>query len=215
MQVQERTLPLFPLNVVLFPGSTLPLQIFEERYKLLMKDCMDADSRFGVVLIKSGTEVGEPAVPHSVGTIARVIQVNKADDGRMFISVLGQQRFKTRQITKTRPYIVAQVELLEEGDTVIGEGDLAEIRHAALEHVRATLGLGGGWVREPRIPTDPLVLSYFIPRILQTDLSNKQRLLEEYSTLKRLDSELSILRSESSDLKGRVARQLKGKFGRQ
>ena len=215
MQIQQRTLPLFPLNVVLFPGGTLPLQIFEERYKLLMGDCMDADSRFGVVLIKSGTEVGEPAVPHSVGTIARVIQVNKADDGRMFISVLGQQRFKTRQITKTRPYIVAQVELLEEGDTVIGEGELAEIRHAAIEHVRATLGLGGGWVREPRIPTDPLVLSYFIPRILQTDLSNKQRLLEEYSTLKRLNSELSILRSESSDLKDRIAKQLKGKFGRQ
>ena len=81
--------------------------------------------------------------------------------------------------------------------------------------MRATLGLGGGWVREPRIPTDPLVLSYFIPRILQTDLSNKQRLLEEYSTLKRLNSELSILRSESSDLKDRIAKQLKGKFGRQ
>ena len=215
MPVQEIALPLFPLNVVLFPGGTLPLQIFEERYKLLMRDCMDADSKFGVVLIKSGTEVGGSAVPHSVGTIARVIQVNKADDGRMFISVLGQQRFKTRQITQTRPYIVAEVEVLEEGETAVGEAELSNIRQAAIEHVNAALGLGGGWIREPQIPSDPLVLSYFIPRILQTDLSAKQTLLEEYSTLKRLDAELSILQSEVSELKLRVARQLRSKFGRQ
>ena len=215
MPSQERPLPLFPLNVVLFPGGTLPLQIFEERYKRMMKDCMDADSTFGVVLIRSGNEVGEPAVPHSVGTIARMIQTNSADDGRMFISVLGLQRFKTGQIIQTRPYIVAQVELLEEGETDVDEKGLSNIREAAIEHVQTTVGLGGGWVREPAIPSDPLVLSYFIPRILQTSLLDKQTLLEECSTIKRLDMELSILKSESSGLKDRVAKHLMGKFGRQ
>ena len=59
----ERRLPLFPLNVVLFPNSQMPIYVFEDRYKLMVQTCLDHDSLFGVVLIKSGLEVGEPAEP--------------------------------------------------------------------------------------------------------------------------------------------------------
>ena len=65
MPSAERILPLFPLNSVLFPGESIPLQIFEDRYKQMLKDCLNADSRFGIVLIKSGREVGSPAEPHN------------------------------------------------------------------------------------------------------------------------------------------------------
>ena len=68
MSSEDRSLPLFPLNMVLFPNATLPLQIFEERYKLMMKHCLEGDSKLGVVLIKAGAEVGGPATPHSTGT---------------------------------------------------------------------------------------------------------------------------------------------------
>ena len=71
----DRWLPLFPLNLVLFPNASMPLHVFEDRYKLMMQDCLDGDSRFGVVLIKAGSEVGEPAIPHSVGTVAQIAQV--------------------------------------------------------------------------------------------------------------------------------------------
>ena len=64
MSPQQRSLPLFPLNVVLFPNAVIPLHVFEERYKLMAQRCLDSDSRFGVVLIKSGDEVGGPADPH-------------------------------------------------------------------------------------------------------------------------------------------------------
>ena len=65
-------LPLFPLNTVLFPNMVLPLHVFEERYKLMINTCLAQDKPFGVVLIYSGTEAGGPAVPHSVGTVARI-----------------------------------------------------------------------------------------------------------------------------------------------
>ncbi len=70
----------------------------------MVKRCLDSDSRFGVVLIKSGSEVGEPAEPHSVGSLARIVQVNKLDDGRMLIAVQGESRFQIEEITQLRPY---------------------------------------------------------------------------------------------------------------
>ena len=120
MSAAERSLPLFPLNTVLFPNSSLPLQIFEERYKLMIQHCLDGDYKFGVVLIKAGSEVGEPAVPHSVGTVARIAQVNRAEDGRMVIAVTGEGRFHIKTITQYRPYMAAQVELLDAGGAASG-----------------------------------------------------------------------------------------------
>ena len=214
MAPEERLLPLFPLNTVLFPGGTIPLQIFEERYKLMMQHCLDADSKFGVVLIRSGSEVGSPAVPHSVGTVAHIVQVNRAEDGRMFISVVGQQRFRIKEVTQSQPYMAAQVDLLDEDVNIrLTEEEMETIRQTVTQHVRLTLGLAGGWVREPAVPIDPLVLSYFIPRILQAELPLKQKLLEADSTLDRLDAELDMLTSEADALKVGVARQLKRKFG--
>ncbi|MCH8222137.1 MAG: LON peptidase substrate-binding domain-containing protein [Chloroflexi bacterium] len=75
----SETLPIFPLNTVLFPGAPLPLRIFEPRYREMLKRCLDGDRRFGVALIKSGPEVGGPAEPHDVGTVARIERVR--DEG--------------------------------------------------------------------------------------------------------------------------------------
>ena len=83
-------LPLFPLNVVMFPNTSIPLQIFEDRYKQMLRDCLDGDSRFGVTLIKEGAEVGDPATPHSVGTVADIVHVNRVSGDRFFISIFGR-----------------------------------------------------------------------------------------------------------------------------
>ena len=90
---QRLDLPLFPLNCVLFPNELLPLHIFEERYKAMINNCLDGVPEFGVVLIKSGSEVGGQADPHLVGTVARIRQTQGLDDGRMMIVVVGKQRF--------------------------------------------------------------------------------------------------------------------------
>src|SRR2546421_12044360 len=89
-----RVLPLFPLEqVVLFPGMSLPLHIFEERYKVMIGACQVTDQLFGVLLIRAGQEVGEPADPERVGCTARMQRVDRMPDGQMKILTVGEQRF--------------------------------------------------------------------------------------------------------------------------
>ncbi len=102
-------LPLFPLNSVLFPGATLPLHIFEERYKKMVNLCLERNSPFGVLLIRSGSEAGETAEPFEIGTTARIVRVQHLDAGRMNLICLGEQRFRlSRQVSET-PYLVGEV----------------------------------------------------------------------------------------------------------
>ena len=216
MSSHERWLPIFPLNTVLFPGASLPLQIFEDRYKVMLQHCLDGDSKMGVVLIKSGAEVGEPAIPHSTGTIAHIVQVNRIEGGRMFVSVTGQQRFQIRNITQYRPYLAADVELLEEEtEASIPHHEVEAVRRAVTQYLSLILGMRGGWIRETRIPSDPLALSYFIAGMLQVELPEKQALLEHGSASARLEAELDLLRREVENLAPRVSRELRGRFSRQ
>ena len=85
-------LPLFPLNVVLFPGMSLPLHIFEERYKAMIGACSEHDTPFGVLLIKEGQEVGDPAEPFQVGTTARITEVQQLEDGRMIMKDMAHKK---------------------------------------------------------------------------------------------------------------------------
>src|SRR3972149_2341330 len=94
MKIPEKDFPLFPLNTVLFPQARLPLYIFEDRYREMINRCLDEDLAFGVLLIKEGSEVGGAAVPHSIGAAARIVDVARAEDGRMNIGVIGVTRFK-------------------------------------------------------------------------------------------------------------------------
>ena len=213
MPPEERWLPLFPLNTVLFPGASLPLQIFEERYKVMIQHCLDSDSKFGVVLIKAGSEVRDPAIPYSTGTMAHIVQVNRVEGGRMFVSVTGQQRFQIKDITQDRPYIAAQVELLQdEAEVPVSSPDVEAFRQAVTRYLGLALGLRGGWIREAVSPTEPVALSYFVAGILQVELPEKQALLEESSTSKRLETELGLLGREAEKLKRSVASLLRQKF---
>src|SRR5438046_1437349 len=91
-------LPLFPLNTVLFPGMPLRLHIFEERYRLMIGECVERKQPFGVVLIKAGREVGEPAEPRGVGTTALIAAMSRMDDGRMNLVAVGQERFRIDEL---------------------------------------------------------------------------------------------------------------------
>ena len=87
-------LPLFPLNTVLFPDGRLPLRIFEARYMDMVTRCMREGSSFGVCLIAAGQEVGEAALPHEVGTEARIESWDMAEPGVLSIMVRGARRFR-------------------------------------------------------------------------------------------------------------------------
>src|SRR5260370_28098980 len=87
------SIALFPLNVVLFPEGPLPLRIFETRYVDMVRSCMRGDQRFGVVLIREGSEVG-PAETFDVGTMAKIIDFHQLSDGFLGLSCIGEQGFR-------------------------------------------------------------------------------------------------------------------------
>jgi Lon protease-like protein len=109
-------LPLFPLKTVLCPGIALPLHVFEDRYRALVRHCIDTTSPFGIVLIREGREVGRSPVSFGgVGTIAEIRDVGRHDDGRFDLLVVGTRRFVIRAILeKGQPYLVADADILEE-----------------------------------------------------------------------------------------------------
>lgn len=90
-------IPLFPLRTVLFPESVLPLRLFEQRYLDMAKECLRAESPFGVCLIAAGEEVGEPAEPFEVGTLARIVDWDMPQLGLLEVSAAGGERFRLRE----------------------------------------------------------------------------------------------------------------------
>jgi Lon protease-like protein len=199
---------------VLFPDAAMPLRIFEDRYKLMVQRCLESDSEFGVVLIKSGFEVGGPAETYSVGTVARIFDVERRDDGTTRIAVAGRERFRIESITQQLPYLEGQVTLLEEDPgAALSQDELESVRSAASSQVRLVHGLNGGWLREPKLHDDPVALSYFIAVLLQVKGDENQAVLEESTTADRLRLELSLLKRDRSGLEARVAEKLGGEPG--
>lgn len=106
-------IPLFPLKTVLFPAGVLPLKVFEARYIDMVRDCMKDDAPFGVVLIKSGQEVGAAAEPETVGTLARIVHWDMPSLGVMLLRTQGEERFRildTRVLPDNR--LEAQVDMI-------------------------------------------------------------------------------------------------------
>src|SRR5215831_15775949 len=112
-------IPLFPLpNVVLFPNITVPLHIFEERYKLMINDCIDRAEVFGIVLLRNGaTEENEETI-HRVGVTARITDVERLEGGRMNIMCEAEMRFRISRLTQQKPYWRGDVQLFEEEQPV-------------------------------------------------------------------------------------------------
>ncbi len=92
MRTVKNEIPVFPLGTVLFPGGPLPLRIFEPRYLDMVSDCLRSERPFGVCLIRTGKEVGEPAEPHRTGTLARIADWGKDDRGILTIEAAGGGR---------------------------------------------------------------------------------------------------------------------------
>ncbi len=208
-------IPLFPLNTVLFPGATLPLFIFEERYKLMVGRCVEREAPFGVVLIRSGQEVGGPAEPFEIGTTARIAHVERLADGRMQIITVGAQRFRIQEQLHDEPYLCGVVEMLsDEGEDAAGIAETLE-RVGGLfnEYARLTIALADGWTRRFSLPRRPGTLADYVGARLQIDARTKQRLLEELSVPRRLALERRLLENGVELLAARLEAVRRVKFG--
>jgi Lon protease-like protein len=205
MSTTQRELPLFPLEqVVLFPGMPLPLRIFEERYKVMIGACQVTDRLFGVLLIRSGREVGAPAEPEQVGCTARMHRIDRLPDGQMNILCVGEQRFRLLGPAHVMPegYLVGDVELVTDATThpVAPElvSTLVEEFEKYLSSAIAPSGqpLGGA---APALPRDPAALSYRIGAVLQVPPRERQGLLELDDVAARIQRELALLKRANRD----------------
>ncbi len=200
-------LPIFPLNTVLFPGGRLPLHIFEERYKLMIANCVERGEPFGVCLIRHGAEVGDATVEtFRVGTTAHVRELQELEEGRLNIVCTGSERFSIREITRPEPYIVAEVEALECEDCGDPTARALAEETAALfaDYVRLNLAMTNEWSRSIEMPSEPGALSDYVGGALGMDLLMKQRLLEQTSPVLRLQAEVEILSASIAQLETRV-----------
>ena len=201
MAQTERLLPLFPLGqVVLFPGMSLPLRVFEERYKLMVGACQVTDQLFGVLLIRSGMEVGAPAEPERVGCTARMVRVDRTPGGEIHVMSIGQQRFRLRGTPRVtlEGYLEGQVRLLDDPlPTAIPPALVAQVARELKTYESALSKGRTDAPAAPEPPRDPLALSYRAASSLSVHPRERQFLLELDDVVERLERELTMLRREN------------------
>ncbi|MFK0115955.1 LON peptidase substrate-binding domain-containing protein [Streptomyces sp. NPDC090994] len=220
-------LPLFPLNSVLFPGLVLPLNVFEERYRAMMRELLktpeEEPRRFAVVAIRDGHEVapslpGLPdptAVPergaaagfgpdpvkalHKVGCVADAATIRERPDGTFEVLATGTTRVRLLSVDASGPFLTAEVEHLDEepGDEA---GALAEgVLRAFRQYQKRLAGARErSLTTGADLPDEPGVVSYLVAAAMMLDTPTKQRLLQAPDTASRLRDELKLLRTETA-----------------
>lgn len=178
-------IPLFPLGTVLFPDGVLPLKLFEARYLDMAARCMRAGSPFGVCLIREGGEVGQPAEPHEVGCIARIIDWDMNQPGLLFITTRGGERFRIvdREIRPDRLQTARITPLPEPAVTAVPEAlqDLLPLLEAIVADA------GDKMFPPPHRFDDATWVGYRLAEALPIPPLARQRLLELDDTLSRLE----------------------------
>ena len=174
-------IPIFPLNAVLFPGTDLHLHIFEDRYKVMITECIENESSFGIVLIKKGFEAFDLQVePFHIGCTAAIRKVEKLQNGNLNIIVRGQERFRLLSISKDmNSYFVGKIKLFpfnmtnkSDRDNTIE--DLTFLVQSYLDKFSKERNLE---ISNFEVPDTPFELATFSASILHTSPLRKQHLL--------------------------------------
>lgn len=222
MSVRIFRLPLFPLHHVLFPYAPLSLHIFEERYKAMIRSCLEKDQPFGVMLIREGSEVGKPATPYAIGCTARIVSVKELGEGRLEIFTVGEERFRLIEQREEevrvpfqegggeiggavyQSYLAGYVERLEEEalerDALQAASD--ETLGLFIRYLRCLAAYSDTPLPPVELPNDPVALTFYIAAIMKAPLEVKQKLLSVTNTHARLEMEESLLRRQIAQLEG-------------
>jgi Lon protease-like protein len=195
-------LPLFPLGTVLFPGLVLPLHIFEERYRAMIRALLElsepAERAFGVVAIRRGWEVEQDSAAvslYDVGCTAEIRDVTEHPDGTFDIVTVGRRRYAiTTVVSSGTPYLRAEVSYLPEEPGPAGDAD--QLGPRVMAAFRAYLRLLRGNAAEEQLPDDPQVLSHLVAATASLRLADRQTLLATADTATRLRKELVLLHRE-------------------
>jgi Lon protease-like protein len=173
-------LPLFPLNTVLFPGMPLRLHIFEDRYKIMMSQCLQGRQPFGVVLIREGVEANGPlAQPHLVGCSAQIIQVEPLEQGCMNVTAVGEERFKILTLNYDSAYLAGIVQSLplDNPNPQLLTDSGSRLRPWLERYLQMLTEAGNIEFDPDQLPDDALSLAYLAAFLLQVPPGQKQDLL--------------------------------------
>ena len=190
----------------------MPLHIFEPRYRLLVRRCIERQRPFGIVLIRSGSEVGAGAEPYEVGTEAKIVAESPLPDGRSYIVTRGERRFVVESlIADAEPYLMGKVRFLDEtdGDRAIDRAGVA--REALGAYLLAVVAVTEDARGERALVNDlrsapPCDLAYRIAGSLAVDAPQQQALLELDTASARLEEETRILNRETELLRDLLVR---------
>jgi Lon protease-like protein len=184
--------PIFPLSVVLFPGATLPLHIFEPRYRRMLSDCLAGDRRFGITPTGRANEAPDPG---TVGCLAEVRVNQELPDGRSNIVVIGGMRFVVERLLQdAAPYHIAAVETFDDQAGTAPPADRAtRLREVFLQYREMLRLLNDLEPDDAELPAEALDLSFHASAVAECDPAIKQRLLSERSTAQRVEALLLLL----------------------
>ena len=187
---------MFPLGTVLFPGTAIPLHVFEPRYRALTGFCIEHDSPLGIVLIERGSEVGGGDVRFSVGTQARIVDSAALPDGRWVLVIVGERRVRVDRWLGEEPFPRAEVTVLEDE----GELDGVTVREALQGRLRQAVALkaalGEGDESEVALAADPRLAVWQAAASGLVSVVDAQRLLETDKLADRLARLTSLLDEE-------------------
>lgn len=204
-------IPLFPLDLVLFPGMMLPLHIFEPRYRAMMRGCIGNGQPFGVVLTRksSGQQSGQPEGKpflkemYQVGTTAHITAVEHLDDGRMNLITVGQDRFIIKDTELSADdFFVGRVDPypMGAGNPQKIESLMKKLRPMVRQYIDHLAQASGEDLSEATLPTDPTTLAYLAGTAMQGPLSDKQKLLSAKSLTILITNAVSVLDREDQIL---------------
>ena len=205
-------LPLFPLGAVLYPGMLLPLHIFEERYRKLVRDLLDGPEprRFGVIAIRKGRETGVEGVQslYKIGCTATLRRVEEHEDGRFNLVTVGMRRFRLLALDQTLPYLQGEIEMLAEEvvDQAATAPAVRAVQVAFRGYLDALTEWGGASVKVENLPAEPVLLSFIVAAAMVIDLPDRQALLDEPDALRRLAAERAMLSRETAMLRTTTSR---------
>ena len=185
-------MPLFPLASVLFPGGKLQLRIFEPRYLDLVRECSRHGTGFGVCLILDGQEVGAPAIPAAIGTVARITDFHTGEDGLLGIVAEGGSRFRVaRSRTRSDGLLRGDVEVWPAEPEEVVPVEFALLQ-SILERLIETMA--PPWRHAPRSAYDDASwLGFRLAELLPLDVGEQQHMLELNDPVQRLAELRDIL----------------------
>lgn len=200
------TMPLFPLGDVLFPGLVLPLHIFEQRYRQLVRDLQHTPTprQFGVIAIREGSETGAGAARtlYQTGCTATVRRICERDDGCYDLVSIGTERFRLLSVDQSGEYLRGEVELLDDtSDSAGAQFEADAVRAAFQTYLEVLIQSGMDPVSVPEPPQEPVTLSYFVASCVIADLPDRQSLLEQPDATQRLAAERALLSRETAMLR--------------